>query len=264
MLLQTNTREVERYSADVTAIESTAARARETLIKLRETLVLVQQEKENKLHYDSIASDILSTRGLKPRDEQLVQLDRLRGEIRELERERDEYRQVWTARREQFGEIVKQLERMWAQIKEDKDEQDRREGMSEEEEGEEVEGKEESTPATQEGKSTPLHLPTESATPMVATPMPEVATPMPTTGGETPAQDRAIADDVQMDEEREEGEEQEEGEEREEGEETLDDDVDLVDAPPLRVHAPTTEKEGTDRETAEKPEQFAEKMDVST
>lgn len=30
---------------------------------------------------------------------------------------------MWAARRAQFGQIVDQLEKMWAQIKEDKDEQ---------------------------------------------------------------------------------------------------------------------------------------------
>lgn len=54
-----------------------------------------------------------------------MNLDRLNKEIAELEAEREEYRTVWAARRAQFGQIVDQLEKMWGQIKEDKDEQGR-------------------------------------------------------------------------------------------------------------------------------------------
>ncbi|KAI5838373.1 Tho complex subunit 7-domain-containing protein [Morchella snyderi] len=140
LLKDTNRREVERYEKEKGDILETASTARSTLISLRATLQTTQNEKANKLHYDTIATDILRTGGLKARDEQTVNLDRLHKEISALEREREDYRAVWAARRTQFGQIVDQLEKMWAQIKEDKDEQDRREGMSEEEEGEEVEG----------------------------------------------------------------------------------------------------------------------------
>ncbi|RPB08672.1 hypothetical protein P167DRAFT_595500 [Morchella conica CCBAS932] len=140
LLKDTNRREVERYEKEKGDILETASTARSTLISLRTTLQKTQNEKANKLLYDAIATDILRTGGLKARDEQTVNLDRLHKEISALEREREDYRAVWAARRTQFGQIVDQLEKMWAQIKEDKDEQDRREGMSEEEEGEEVEG----------------------------------------------------------------------------------------------------------------------------
>ncbi|KAH0614214.1 uncharacterized protein H6S33_006100 [Morchella sextelata] len=140
LLKDTNRREVERYEKEKGDILETASTARSTLISLRTTLQKTQNEKANKLLYDAIATDILRTGGLKARDEQTVNLDRLHKEISALEREREDYRTVWAARRGQFVQIVDQLEKMWAQIKEDKDEQDRREGMSEEEEGEEVEG----------------------------------------------------------------------------------------------------------------------------
>ena len=90
---------------------------------MRETLTASQMEKENKLVYDAIATDILSKPGLKTRQEQQGNLDRLNKEIAELESERDEYRLVLAARRDRFSQIVDQLEKMWAQIKEDKDEQ---------------------------------------------------------------------------------------------------------------------------------------------
>lgn len=116
---------VSRRHTNTPAVE-TASTARSTLIALRESLTLSQQEKKDKLIYDVIATDILSNRALKPRAEQHVNLDRLNKEIADLEAEREEYRTVWAARRAQFGQIVDQLEKMWAQIKEDKDEQ----GMS--------------------------------------------------------------------------------------------------------------------------------------
>lgn len=97
-------------------------KAREDMITLRESLALAQQEKANKLIYDAIATDILSSRTLRPRDEQRINLARLNQEIAELEEEKQRYGQVWQARREQFGEIVRQLEKMQAQIQEDKEE----------------------------------------------------------------------------------------------------------------------------------------------
>lgn len=139
LLLSTSTREVARYTADQGAITAQAGAARAELAQLRGSLAGAQTAKAHRLQYDAIAGDILGMQGLRPRAEQRVSLARLGGEIAELERERDEYSKVWAARRGQFEEIVKQLEVMSAQIKEDKDEQDRREGMSEEEEeGEEV------------------------------------------------------------------------------------------------------------------------------
>ncbi|KAL7268248.1 hypothetical protein RUND412_009140 [Rhizina undulata] len=178
LLKATNRREVERYEAEKGNILQTAEKARETLVSLRESLEHSQREKENKLIYDAIATDILSTKNLKPREEQYANLERLNKEIAELEAEREEYRTVWAARRNQFGQIVEQLERMWAQIKEDKDEQDRREGMSEEEEGEEIEVPRLSgsnTPFNNNltpQKLIPQHPPTEAASPNVETPMP--------------------------------------------------------------------------------------------
>jgi hypothetical protein len=212
--LTTNSREVSRYAAEKTRIEVTASKARDTLIQLRNQLAASQREKTHRLEYDQIAADILdSTPRLKPRDEQNANLARLNAEIRELERERDEYRQVWAARRAQFEEIVKQLEVMSAQIKEDKDEQDRREGMSEEEEeGEEVEG------MAKSGGATPAHPGEEKEKARLGIPaMARSRGQTPNAGVGTGATPQPVVD------------------EKEEGEEDDDDDVDLVDAPPLKA-----------------------------
>lgn len=208
--LATTQREITRYSVEKSHIEETAASARDTLVELRATLAASQQEKAHRLEYDAIASDILeAVPRLKPRAEQEQNLARLNDEIAELQRERDEYGVVWAARRAQFEQIVTQLELMSAQIKEDKEEQDRREGMSEEEEeGEEVEGA-----ATKSGGATPAQ---GGATAEARLGLPVVGTPRPGTpgvgGGATP---QPVVD------------------EKEEGEE--DDDVELGDAPPSQV-----------------------------
>ena len=90
---------------------------------LREHLVSAQQEKANRLEYDAIANDILSTKVMRlGREEQKVNMQRLEAEIVELEEERRQYGEVWQARREQFGEIVGRLEKMQEQIQEDKEE----------------------------------------------------------------------------------------------------------------------------------------------
>ncbi|CCX31627.1 Similar to Uncharacterized protein SPCC24B10.11c; acc. no. Q9P7J4 [Pyronema omphalodes CBS 100304] len=164
LLLSTNTREVSRYSNDKASILSRSAEAKETLISLRDELTQAQSDKQNKLVYDKIAGDILSIKTLKARDEQHANIDRLNEEIRELEEERQLYETVWKQRREQFGMIVGQLEVMSRQIAEEKEEQDRRDGMEEEEEeGEEVEIQK-GTPAQMQG--TPHTPRQEGATPM--------------------------------------------------------------------------------------------------
>jgi len=209
--LTTTQREITRYGVEKSHIEETAATARETLVELRSSLAASQQEKAHRLEYDAIASDILEALPrLKPRAEQELNLARLNDEIRELQRERDEYGVVWAARRAQFEQIVTQLKLMSAQIKEDKEEQDRREGMSEEEEeGEEVEG-----PTAKSGGATPAQ---GGATAEARLGLPVVGTPRPGTpgigGGATP---QPVVD------EKEEGEEDE-------------DDVVLGDAPPPQV-----------------------------
>ncbi|RPB20126.1 hypothetical protein L211DRAFT_842050 [Terfezia boudieri ATCC MYA-4762] len=142
LLQHTNQREIERYEAEKVNILKLSEQARQDMALLREQLVAAQQEKANRLKYDAIANNILSTKVMRlGREEQKINMQRLEAEIVELEGERRQYGEVWQARREQFGEIVGRLEKMQEQIQEDKEEHDRREGMDEEEgeEGEEIE-----------------------------------------------------------------------------------------------------------------------------
>ncbi|KAL0636154.1 hypothetical protein Q9L58_004828 [Maublancomyces gigas] len=249
LLKDTNRREVERYDKEKGDILETASTARSTLIALRESLTLSQQEKENKLIYDVIATDILSNRALKPRAEQHVNLDRLNKEIADLEAEREEYRTVWAARRAQFGQIVDQLEKMWAQIKEDKDEQDRREGMSEEEEGEEVENPARSTtpflPSSSGATPKPAQSHLDTTVPMDAA-TPGVSTPIPVITHTSPEQEMEEGEEAEV----EEGEAQE-------GEQEDGADMEIVDAQVTRKQS------GKEEEREEGEEEEGDKMDVT-
>jgi len=106
-------------------------KAKADMASLHTSLSLAQETKRNKLTYDTIASEILSTPHLKPRQTQQDSIARLQQEIADLEQEKDDYGKVWTARRQQFGEIVNALTGMQAQIQEDKEEQERREALDE-------------------------------------------------------------------------------------------------------------------------------------
>jgi len=126
LLQDTNRREIERYEAEKLNILQLSEQARHDMALLRDSLVAAQQEKANRLEYDAIANDILSTKVMRlGREEQRVNMQRLEAEIAELEQERRQYGQVWQARREQFGEIVGRLEKMQEQIQEDKEEHGR-------------------------------------------------------------------------------------------------------------------------------------------
>ncbi|KAF8424892.1 tho complex subunit 7 [Tirmania nivea] len=174
LLQHTNRREIERYEAEKVNILRLSEQARHDMALLRDLLAAAQQEKANRLEYDTIANDILSTKVMRlGREEQRVNMQRLEAEIVELEEERRQYGEVWQTRREQFGEIVGRLEKMQEQIQEDKEEHDRREGMDEEEgeEGEEIEnptpvggiggsGKSGGSTGDRSGAATPLAMST--------------------------------------------------------------------------------------------------------
>lgn len=213
-----------------------------------------------------------------------MNLDRLNKEIADLEAEREEYRTVWAARRAQFGQIVDQLEKMWAQIKEDKDEQgmpshappnslsntlllsashalmltpspsptDRREGMSEEEEGEEVENPPRSTtpfpPSSSGATPKPAQSLLDAAAPMDAA-TPNVSTPIPVITHTSPEHEMEEGEEAEI----------EEGETRE-GDGA---DVEIVDAPVAVEEGKQSGKVGQEEEKEEGEEGEGDKMDVT-
>jgi hypothetical protein len=136
--------------------------ARQAIAKQREELALAQQEKTNRLEYDTIALEIFNSKSLKPREEQAQAIARLNAEIEELEKERNNDIKLWETRRDHFSQITTMLDGMVDEIKREKEEQERREGMDEEEEGEEVEHGKDRDSGGPSGGNTPFHHSTPS------------------------------------------------------------------------------------------------------
>ncbi|KAJ5498509.1 Tho complex subunit 7/M.t1.c1p [Penicillium expansum] len=87
--------------------------------------------------YDELTDKITSNRLLKPREDQSANLQKLRLEIADLEKESKDYAMTWAERREQFGRIVDEGMQLRRLIRDEKEEVERREGMQEGEDGDE-------------------------------------------------------------------------------------------------------------------------------
>ncbi len=135
LLQAANVREVERYDGEKRSIETTSARAADHIQNLRSELVVAQTNRANRSAYDAIALEI-QRKGLKTRKTQKDNIDKLQSELSELEREKTSYNEVWQTRKKQFEEILDRLRHMQAQITSEKEEQERREGMAEEDDDE--------------------------------------------------------------------------------------------------------------------------------
>lgn len=142
-----NIRERDRYKVDQDRIllESESARAKNAL--LRQQLDGARATLAQRKQFDAMAERITSNRLLKPRDDQLVNLAKLEEECRELERESETYSLTWRERRDQFNRIMEEGMMLRRQIRDEKEEVDRREGMNE--------GGEDGTPAPESRGGTP-------------------------------------------------------------------------------------------------------------
>lgn len=105
-LRASNEKERERYAAEKVKIEATAQAVRDNTSKLRIQLDEAQKTLAIRKTYDVLADKITSNRALKPRDEQHVNIEKLKTEIEDLERESKEHSRAWIDRRDQFGVIV--------------------------------------------------------------------------------------------------------------------------------------------------------------
>jgi hypothetical protein len=158
-----NARERERYASEKLRIESAAQDVIANTASLRIQLQEAQATMNQRKSFDLLAEKITNNRLLKPRSEQAVALEKLEEEIRELEREKDAFRETWRLRGEQYRRIREECENMRSQIRDEKEEVERKEGMEKEEDGEGSEGEvEDSREATaKEGRSsggaTPRH-----------------------------------------------------------------------------------------------------------
>ncbi|EXJ74523.1 uncharacterized protein A1O5_02819 [Cladophialophora psammophila CBS 110553] len=117
-----NTRERERYAAEKLKIEQTANDVRENLSHLRVQLDEAQKTLAVRKTYDVLAEKITRDEKLKvTRAEQHVNLEKLKAEIEELERESAELKVAWAERREQVERVVQEGTRLRRIIRDEKE-----------------------------------------------------------------------------------------------------------------------------------------------
>lgn len=132
-----NERERERYIEEKAKIERTAEEVRHNTASLRFQLDEAQKTLAVRKTYDVLADEITKNAALNPRDEQHVNIQKLKAEIEELEREAQEHTQAWEDRREQFGKVVSEGMRLRRVVRDEKEPEKDEEG------GEQEEGREE-------------------------------------------------------------------------------------------------------------------------
>ena len=102
-------------------IEGTAEEVRENTSSLRVQLDEAQRNLKIRKEYDVLADKITRTGNLKERDEQHVNIEKLKAEIEELERESQELSQTWSDRRQQMGKVGEEAARLRRQIRNEKE-----------------------------------------------------------------------------------------------------------------------------------------------
>lgn len=121
-------------------------------IRLDEARGTLAQRKK----FDELAERITNNKLLRPREDQLAALQKLEDECRELERESETYSATWRERRDQFSRIMEEGMLLRRQIRDEKEEVDRREGMNEDGEEDGEASRDDATPRpTQSGNVTP-------------------------------------------------------------------------------------------------------------
>lgn len=118
-----NEKERERYAAEKLKIEATAQEVRENTSLLRMRLGEAQKTLAIRKTYDVLAEKITKEKALKTRDEQRVNIEKLRGEIEDLEREGREASQAWLDRRDLFEKVVGEGMLLRSLIRDERDEQ---------------------------------------------------------------------------------------------------------------------------------------------
>ncbi|KAG7101122.1 THO complex subunit mft1 like protein [Verticillium longisporum] len=137
-LLDANERERARYAADQQRILDECQAVRDNNAALRARLDVARGTLRQRKEFDRLADDITNKSMLRPRDDQRVALQKLEEECAGLERESETYNDTWGERKEQFARIMDEAMRLRRQIRDEKEEVERREGMNEdgEEDGE--------------------------------------------------------------------------------------------------------------------------------
>jgi hypothetical protein len=195
-LHKSNEAERSRYRSEKDRIVTKAQEVKDNTVELRIALENARQTMEQRKKFDELAEKILTSKLLRPRADQELNLHKLEEEIRQLENESKQYSETWKERREQFGRIVEEGLRMRRLIRDEKEEVERREGMDvEEEDGEVGEGAESGS----RGGATPKHSSQSGG----ATPRPEnPATPLPDGASSRPDSSDGASTQVQHDSHR--------------------------------------------------------------
>ena len=117
---------------------------------LREELREAKLERGQKVQYDELTRAMLK-RTPKSRSEQIMYhhspepsnsraIEKITSELEEVENELSSYSTVWDARKRTFDNILNNLEVLRREVEDEKEEQDRKEGMDEGSDHEEEEG----------------------------------------------------------------------------------------------------------------------------
>jgi hypothetical protein len=121
LLHSANTTERARYHSETLAISSKADSVRSEISHLRTQLETAQQTLAKRKEWDVLADKVTGDRRLRERGEQHVGIERLKGEIEELEREGGELGTVWAERRSQLDAVVGEAMRLRRQIRGEKE-----------------------------------------------------------------------------------------------------------------------------------------------
>ncbi|SPN97069.1 uncharacterized protein DNG_00585 [Cephalotrichum gorgonifer] len=156
-LADANKRERAGYEEKRAAILDECQAVREKNADLRLRLEEARGTLAQRKKFDELADKITNSNGrLRPRAEQRAALQKLEEECRELERESETYNATWRERRDQFSRIMEEGMLLRSQIRDEKEEVDRRDGMNEDGEEDGEASRDGATPRpTQSGNATP-------------------------------------------------------------------------------------------------------------
>ena len=131
-LLDANERERRRYADDQQRILAECDAVRTNNASLREHLEVARGTLAQRKKFDRMADDITGGKAmLRPREDQRAAIRKLEEECAELERESGTYTAVWRERKAQFEQVMDEAMRLRRQIRDEKEEVERREGMDE-------------------------------------------------------------------------------------------------------------------------------------
>lgn len=137
-LFDANRRERAGYEEKRQAILDECQAVRDRNTELRAGLEEARATMEQRKKFDELAEKITNNKLLRPREDQVAALRKLDDECKQLELESETYSVTWRERRDQFNRIMEEGMLLRRQIRDEKEEVERREGMDEdgEEDGE--------------------------------------------------------------------------------------------------------------------------------